>query len=239
MIRARWCLTATFVVGGCIALGTATAPRAVAQDSAVQQRLAAIKESAAQNKQELAQYTWQELETTSINGQAKKQETYSVKIGPDGKPVKTPIDSSASSAPTHGLKGDIAGKKEKEYAEYGQQIAALAQSYMQPDPGRLNQLYQQGNVTVAPGTSQLVIHNYVKQGDTVTMTMDPTSKALSSINIASYLSKPSDAVTISAQFQQIPGGPNHVSAMTVNGVSKKLTVQTQNSNYQKIGASSS
>ena len=238
MIPWRSWIVAMVVGGGAVPLLTAVAPPAVAQDSAVQQKLAAVKQQAAANKQALAQYTWQEQQTTSIKGQVKKVQMYSVKLGPDGKPIKTPLDTTAAPS-EHGIKGHIVEKKEKEFQEYGQQIGALAQSYMQPDPGKLQQLYQQGQVTVAPGTNQLIIHNYVKQGDTVTFTLDPETKALGSIKVASYLSKPSDAVTISADFAQIPNGPNHVSSMIVNGASKQLTVQSQNSNYQKLGSSSS
>ena len=36
------------------------------------------------------------------------------------------------------------------------------------------------------------------------------------------------------RFSGIPGGPNHVSAETINGVSKQLTIAIRNSNYQKI-----
>jgi hypothetical protein len=54
------------------------------------------------------------------------------------------------------------------------------------------------------------------------------------VRAASYLDYPSDAVTIAAQFVQIPGGPNHVASTLVNGVKKQLTVATQNSNYQQM-----
>ena len=53
-------------------------------------------------------------------------------------------------------------------------------------------------------------------------------------NISSYLEDPKDAVKISAQFAQLPDGTNHVSTMIVSGVSKELTVNTQNSDYQKL-----
>lgn len=52
--------------------------------------------------------------------------------------------------------------------------------------------------------------------------------------MSSYLSDPSDAVTIQAVFGKLPDGTNHVSNATINGVSKQLTVLTQNSNYQKM-----
>ena len=77
-----------------------------------------------------------------------------------------------------------------------------------------------------------MIKNYVKQGDSVTFTLDPQAKALQSLAVDSYLSDPSDAVKISAQFAKLADGTNHVASTLINGVSKELTVNDVNSNYQ-------
>jgi hypothetical protein len=79
----------------------------------------------------------------------------------------------------------------------------------------------------------IVISNYVKPGDTVTLTFNRAQKAVISLDVASYLSAPSDAVTIAVQFAKLPDGTNHASTITVNGQSKGLTVQDVNSNYTK------
>ena len=79
----------------------------------------------------------------------------------------------------------------------------------------------------------LVIKNYVKQGDSMTMTISEQTHSPVSVQVNSYLSDPKDAVTISAQFAQLPDGTNHVATSTINGVSKQLTVNDVNSNYQK------
>ena len=60
------------------------------------------------------------------------------------------------------------------------------------------------------------------------------NKAIESVRVASYLDDPKDAVTIAAQFAKLPNGINHVTGTQINGVSKRLTVVTQNSNYQPI-----
>jgi len=49
-----------------------------------------------------------------------------------------------------------------------------------------------------------------------------------------YLDDPKDAVNVSVQFSAIPGGPNHVSQQTIDGVSKQLNIVMQNSNYQHL-----
>jgi len=213
----------------------------VAQDPGLQAKMAQVKEAMAANRQALSRYTWQEQQTVSIKGEVKKQQLFQVQPGPDGKPQKTPLEALPQQEPSGGrLKRHIVEKKTEEYKDYAQRVAALAESYAHPEPGKLQQAYEQGNAMLgsagAPGELKLVIHNYVKPNDNVTMIFSTAEKALQSLQIASYLDDPKDAVNISAQFDRLPDGTNHVSSMLVNGVSKELTVNIQNSNYQKTGA---
>jgi hypothetical protein len=211
-----------------------------AQSSGVQQKLAEIKTAMAANKQALAHYTWQEQQTTSIKGDVKKQQVFQVSVGPDGQQQKTQIGGSQASPPPSGgrLKQHIVEKKTAEFKDYGEQIADLAKQYTQPDPERLQAAYQAGNVSLQSGGGEgeitLVIKNYIKPGDSVTLVFGRQQKAIQSIEVASYLSGPSDAVTIAAQFAKLPDGTNHVTGTQINGVSKQLTVVTQNSSYQPV-----
>jgi hypothetical protein len=213
----------------------------LAQDPELQQKLAAVKEAAQKNKQALAQYAWTERQTISLKGEVKKQTTYEVRLGPGGQPQKTEVAAmpqSSGGGREGRLKEHVKEKKKEEFEEYGQQVSALAHEYAQPDPQRLQQAFQQGNLTMgsagAPGEIRMVIKNYIKPNDNVTLVFNQQTKALQSLQVASYLKDPKDAVEISAQFAQLPDGTNHVANMMVNGVSKKLTVATQNSNYQKL-----
>ena len=78
-----------------IVLTTATlltvAPRTVAQNPQVEEKLSEIKQSAAANKQALAKYRWQEQETISIKGEVKNTKGYQVQMAPDGQQQKTEI----------------------------------------------------------------------------------------------------------------------------------------------------
>ena len=85
----------------------------------------------------------------------------------------------------------------------------------------------------APGQVKMVIKNYVKPNDQVTLIFNQQAKAIEGMQIQSYLSDPKDAVTIAAQYAQLPDGTNHVSTMQINGVSKQLQVTTQNSDFHK------
>ena len=222
-----------------ITLSTLLGLSAAAQDPQLQQKLAEVKQSAAENRQALGHYSWQQQQTTAIKGDVKDTKVSQVHMGPDGKPQKVEMGDTPSSSGGGGrLKHHIVEKKKSEYQEYGEQIGALAQQYAQPDPERLQQAFQQGNVTLGPsgvsGEVKILINNYVKPNDRVTLIFNQQAKAIQSLQIATYLNDPKDAVNIGAQFSKLPDGTNHLSTMQVNGVSKELLVTTQNSNYQKM-----
>jgi hypothetical protein len=211
---------------------------AIAQSPDLQAKLAQIKLASAANKQALSHYNWQESVTTSIKGEVKKQQTYLVSVGPNGQQQKSEINAQPDQASGGPLKRHIVAKKKAEFQDYGAQIADLARQYTQPDPDRLQQAYQQGNISMQLGggetSTTLVIKNYIKPNDSVTLVFNKQSKAIQSVRVASYLDDPKDAVTIAAQFAKLPNGINHVTGTQINGASKQLTVVTQNSNYQPI-----
>ncbi len=237
----RSVLGTTFFLTVVLLLAGLSGRSIIAQNPRLQERLAEIRQAAALNKQALARYTWQEQETISIKGEVKKQKLFQVRMTPDGQPQKTPLDPQQSSSLDNGrpgLRQSLVEKNTEEYREYAQQIEALAQSYTQPDPQRLQQAYQRGNVTLGsegiPGKVQLMFANYVKPNDSVSLVFNQAERSIQSLRISSYLDSPNDAVTISVQYSKLPDGTNHVSSMLVNGVSKQLTVATQTLDYQKM-----
>jgi len=210
-----------------------------AQSPELQQRVAEVKAASAQNKQALMSFNWTETVTISLKGEVKKVQHYQVRLGPDGKPQKTSLDPPADAAPPSGgrLKQHVVAKKKEEYSDYAESMKALAQQYVPPDGAQLQQAYAQGNITLGtaagnPNAIQLVIHNYVKPQDSMTLVFDKTQKALLGLQIATYMDDPKDAMTLNVQFSQIPDGPNHVASVDMNGVSKQLNIATQNSSYQ-------
>jgi hypothetical protein len=212
-----------------------------AQSPELQQRVAEIKEASAKNKQALASYSWVETVTISLKGEQKKQEHFQARLGPDGKTQKTSLDAPPDdSAPSGGrLKKHVVAKKKEEYKEYADAMKDLAQQYVPPDKDMLEQAYAKGNITLgptggAPNEVQLVIHNYLKPQDSMTLVFDKQQKALLRVQIASYMDDPKDAMSLTVQFSRLPDGTNHVDSMVLNGVSKQLNIAIQNSNYQHV-----
>ena len=189
---------------------------AYAQNPELQQRVADIKQAAAKNKQALAQYTWVEQVTISLKGEQKKQQHFQVRIGPDGKQQKTsldppPADTSADQGGRRGrLKERVVAKKKEEYEDYADQMKALAQQYVPPRGSLLQQAYQKGNVSLSPqagnpGQVQLVVKNYLKPQDSLTLVFDKAHKALVRVQVASYMSDPQGRDELDSAIQPYTG----------------------------------
>jgi hypothetical protein len=223
----------------CLLLASVGSSRpANAQNQDLQQRVTEVKQSAANNKQALASYSWNELVTISLKGEEKKQQHYQVRLGPDLKPQKTSLDPPPEPPSGGRLKKHIIAKKTEEYTEYADQMKALAQRYVPPDGTLLQQAFAQGNIlmgpTGVPNEFQLVIHNYLKPQDSMTLVFDKTQKQILRVQIASYMDDPKDAMNLLVQFSRLPDGTNHVSNLVIDGVSKQLNIAIQNSNYQHV-----
>jgi lipopolysaccharide export LptBFGC system permease protein LptF len=224
----------TVAISACV---LSTVP-AIAQNQQMEQKVMAIKQAQETNKQKLSQYTWQETETISIKGNAKDTKVYQIQMV-NGQQQKTLLNDqkAGSNGGREGrVKEHVIEKKTEEYQQYGQQIGTLAKQYTAPNPEALMQAKQAGNISIQPGGGalNLVIKNYLKQGDSMSMTINEQTHSPVGVQVNSYLSDPKDAVTISAQFVQLPDGTNHVATTTIDGVTKQLGINEQNSNYQKL-----
>ena len=215
-----------------------------AQKEDMQQRVAELKESMAKNKQALAQYTWVETDTVKLKGEVKKNSKFQVRTGPDGKPQKTPLDAAPQAEQQSGgrqgrLKQRVVENKKAEYKEYGDDMKALAAQYVPPNKDAIQNALSKGNISITPGGAspsevKLVIKDYVKPGDSMTLLFDKAQKQLLSVSIATYMDDPKDAMNLTVQFSKLPDGTNYASTTTIEGVSKQLTVIMQNSDYSKL-----
>jgi hypothetical protein len=240
-----WTMLAMILAGGSAVLLTGAPVRGQSAGGDLQARIGELKESMAKNKAALGQYTWKETVKIILKGEEKKTENFQVHQGPDGKPVKTSLDPAAQGAQEANggrggrLKQHVVEKKKEEFKEYADQMKELAQHYVPPDKDAIQGALQKGNVSIVPGGDvpgeiKLVFHNYYKSGDSMTLRFDKNQKQLEAISIASYMDDPKDAMNLNVAFGRLPDGTNHISTMTIEGVSKQLTVNTTNSDYQKM-----
>ncbi len=206
----------------------------------LQQKLAALKQSAAENQQKLHKYEWTETTQLTLNGDAKPPTLSMCQYGPDGKVQKTPMGSPPPPPSGGRMKQKIIAKKTGEMKDYMGQVKTLLAMYVPPDPQRMQQAFQAGkvslNATAGSGVAALVFKDYAQPGDQMTISFNTAEKKISSLNVNTYMDEPKDTVTLAVQFASLPDGTNYVQQSVLNATAKKLQVTTTNSNYQPVGA---
>jgi len=222
------------MIGAVTLAATATA---FAQDSAVQEKMAAVQQSMAANTQKLHQYQWIETTQLTLKGDQKPPTQDSCQYGPDGTVQKTPIGPPPEQPSGGRLKERIIEKKEAEMKEYMGEVKGLLAMYLPPDPQKMEQAKQAGNVSInpIPGAVNLIFTNYSLPGDRMTLTFDTNAKKITSVNVNTYMGETKDAVTLQVQMGSLPDGTNYAQQTNLNATAKQLQVTTTNSNYQKLG----
>jgi hypothetical protein len=195
-----------------------------------------VKAVAAENKQQLRQYQWIETTQLTLKGDQKPPTENSCHYGPDGQVQKTPIGPPPEQPSGGRLKERIIEKKKAEMKDYMQDVKAVLAMYVPPDPQRMQQAYQAGNVALnpVPGAVNLVFTNYAQQGDKMTLTFDTAAKKITSLNINTYMGEEKDVVTLRVQMGSLLDGTNYAQQTVLDATAKQLVVTTTNSNYQKM-----
>jgi len=209
---------------------------AFAQNAELQEKLAAAKQAAAENQQKLRQYQWIETTQLTIKGNEKPPRQYSCQYGPDGQVEKTPMGPPEEQPSGGRIKQRIIEKKKAEMKDYMQDVKAVLAMYVPPDPQRMQQAYQSGNVALspAPGSVNLVFTNYAQPGDKMTLAFDTATRKISTLNIDTYMGEAKDKVTLQVEMESLPDGTNYPAQTILNAAAKELTVTTMNSSYRKL-----
>ena len=209
----------------------------IAQNSALQEKLAAVKQAMAENTQKLHQYQWIETTQLTIKGDQKPPTQDRCQYGPDGNVQKTPIGPPPEQPSGGRLKERIIEKKKGEMQEYMGEVKGLLGMYVPPDPQKMEQAKQAGNVSLnpVPGAVNLIFINYAQPGDRMVLTFDSTARKITSLNINTYMGETKDTVTLQVQMSSLPDGTNYVQQTVLTASAKNLEATTTNSNYQKLG----
>ncbi len=133
----------------------------------------------------------------------------------------------------------IIEKKQAEIKQYMSEVKSLLALYLPPDPQKMQQSKQAGNLSVNPvaNSLNLIFKNYVQPGDQLTLTFDTAAKKVSSVNINTFMGDTKDAVTLQVQMASLPDGSNYARQTILNAAAKNLLVVTTNSQYQIAGGS--
>ncbi len=227
-IGKRWMMIAAVVLGGTLLL--------IAQGAELQQKFAAAKEAAAQNKARLKQYQWTETTQLTLKGEDKPPTRNLCQYASDGQVIKTPIGPPPEPPSGGMIKKKMVAKKKEEMNDYMTDVKALLSMYVPPDPQKMEQDYRAGKLSLNPagGLLNFIFKDYAQPGDQMTLSFDPAQKKIVSLSVNTYMGEAKDVVTLQVQMASLPDGTNYVGQTVLNATAKQLVVTTTNSNYQKL-----
>ena len=233
-----------------IALGTLAAlPAAhvVAQAPPTpDQMVATLKQNLAESQKRLRQYEWVETTAISLKGEEKSRKQQRVYYGADGKLVKTPLGDAPAKAAQGGggggrrggrLKEKIVENKKDDMKEYMEKAAALIHQYVPPNPAQIQKAKDAGNMLVRPpadGKLRVEFHDYVQPGDQMMIDIDAKAALLSALNVATYLEKKEDAVTLNVRFATLSDGTSYNAQTTLEAKAKNIRVVVENAGHRPL-----
>jgi len=203
----------------------------------LQEKVAAVKQSVAQNQQSLHQYTWTEKMESIFKGETKSTKQSQCQYGPDGKVQKTEIGSTPPPKQQRGVKGKVIEKKKDEMKDYMERVASLIKRYVPPEASQMQDSVQAGKAALQPaggGIVTLVFGDYAKPGDSVKLTFDAGTKKIQGYDVSTYLDAPADVVTLKVVFQNLPDGTNYVAQTILDATAKQIQIRTTSSGYNKL-----
>jgi hypothetical protein len=231
------CTLGVLVTGALLALVAPVFSGQAGANPELQQKVAALKQSVAQNQQSLHQYTWTEKMETIFKGDTKSTKLSQCQYGTDGKVQKTEVGSTPPPEQKRGLKGKVIEKKKDEMKDYMERVASLIQRYVPPDGSQMQDSFQAGKAAIQPsgsGVVTLVFRDYAKAGDSISLAFDAASKKIQSYDVNTFLDAPADVVTLKVVFQNLPDGTNYVAQSILDATAKQIQIRTTSSGYNKL-----
>jgi hypothetical protein len=236
---------------GAIGIGVslqAQQPAPQAAGGGAQDHVAALKQTMQQGMGLARKYEWIETTIISLKGEEKGRKQNRCYYGADGKVQKTPIEQPQQPAADQGggrggrrgggkMKEKVIESKKDEMKEYMEQAAALIHQYVPPNPNQIQAAKEAGRVAMNPqpgGKARLVISQYLKPGDSLTIDLDPAANKLLGLGVHSYIDKPDEPVTLVVQMTSLPDGALFAGQTTLDAQAKNITVVIQNTGHRPV-----
>ena len=212
-----------------------------------QDRVAALKQTMQQGMALARNYEWIETTIISLKGEEKARKQNRCYYGADGKVQKVSLDQPEQPAADQGggrgrgrgrVKEQVVDKKKAEMKDYMEKAAALIHQYVPPAPQQIQAAKDAGRIAVNPpagGKVRLVISQYLKPGDSLTVDLDPATNKILTLGVNSYLDTKDDVVTLAVQMNSLPDGAIFAGQTTLDAKAKNITVVIQNSGHRSVG----
>lgn len=200
-----------------------------------------MAEKMAENSKKLKQYNY--LQKTEVFLKDDLRTTKLSRVHFDsvtGEKISEPIETpAAATQPDTGRRRMLGQIKERkieekkdEMKEYIERLTGLMSQYLPPNADRIKAAMPHALITPpADGVAKVTFPDYLKSGDKMILSLDPSTKNLNQVLVNSSLDD--QPVSFQVNFNKLPDGTNYPSLTTINSPAKELRIQVSTSDYRK------
>ena len=184
-----------------------------------------------QNAQALRQYSWKSRTEVRKDGEVKSTKLFMTRYAADGTQVQVLLEEDSARLPKFGLRGMIARKKKEEAGKLIQALQALAKSYGELPPAKMQEFMSKATVTLEQSMLRLEATDVLQPNDSMIIWLDSNTRRQRRIEINSrYDAKP---IRIVSEFKDLPAGPTYMARSVVDYTSEELTLTVENFDHQR------
>ncbi|MGL2963544.1 hypothetical protein ACSVH2_06955 [Flavobacterium sp. RSB2_4_14] len=208
----------------------------VAQADA-KENVAIIKKNLADSKEALKKYEWIETTTTFYKGESKGVKQKQCYYAVDGKLTKVETGGSTQEKAKGGIRGKVAANKKEDITEYMKKAVAKIQTYLPPNPDKIQAIYASGAVSIQvlePNKKfKLNFPNYNEKGDMLSVTLNKETKKLKAIDVSTTVEGSKEKAVFNVTYKDLPDGTQFAETTTLDAKEKSVKIVIKNSGYKK------
>jgi hypothetical protein len=203
----------------------------------MQETIGMIKKNLADSKEKIRKYEWIETTTFFLKGEQKAVKQNQCYYSVDGKLTKVATGATTQPKKKGGIRGKIAENKKEEMTDYVKQAVAKVQTYLPPDPEKIQKIYADGKISVQvlePGKKfKLSFPDYNEQGDMLAISIDKVAQKIMGLSVTTSVDDPKEKMTFNVTYKNLPDGTQYSANTTLDAKAKDLKIVIENSGYRK------
>ena len=192
-----------------------------------------LTEARAANDPLMRQYTWVSRSEMIDQGLVKDVRVEAVTYGSEGRLQRSALNDPVAPFPRGFLRRHVADHERQRVEEYVAGLRSLLEDYTLPRAGQV-----QNFITTAMasgpdsgGLYKLTGRNVVLPGDSIAVWVDATTRQGQKVQVSTSFD--GDPVTLTATFETLPSGLNHVAYAEVTVPTRQISIQVQNFDYDR------
>jgi len=208
----------------------------VSAQADMQENVTMIKKNLTDSKAAMQKYEWIETTTVFVKGEQKSVKQKQCYYALDGKLTKVETGGSTAAKTPGGLRGKVAENKKADMSDYAKKAIEKVQTYLPPDPEKLQKMYNDGKVGIQilePNKKfKLSFPDYNEAGDVLSISLSKTNQKLMALDVSTSVDDPKEKVAFNVTFSDLPDGTQFQGTTTLDAPAKDLKIVIVNSGFK-------